>query len=79
MRSLMVVIPDEVLDGSAPRPEREERPDVEAFIIDRTKEPLDFAVRLRCIRPQQIVTDAQRGAHVFESASADHDGARGAS
>ena len=59
MRSLMVVIPDEFLDGSAARRKGDQRSNVKAFVIDRAKEPLDFAVGLRRIRPKQMMRNTE--------------------
>ena len=52
MRSLMVVVPDKIVDGAAPRSKREERPHVETLVVDGAKEAFDLAVRLRGIGTQ---------------------------
>ena len=67
MRSFMVVVPDEIVHGTAPRRKRKERTEVEALVVDRAKAPFDFAVRLRRIRAQQIVTNAECGADLLKA------------
>ena len=55
----MVVIPDEILHGSAAGCEGEERSHMEAFVVDRAKEALDFTVRLRRIGPQEMMRNTE--------------------
>src|SRR6185436_21189842 len=70
MRSLMVVVPDEVLNGPAPRGKREERPDVEAFVVNRPKEPLDFAIRLWRVRFEYVMANVERRTHLLKTCQA---------
>ena len=67
MRSLMIVVPDEFLHRSAARCKGEERPDVEAFVINGAKETFDFAVRLRRVRPQQVMADVVGSTHLLKA------------
>lgn len=67
MRSFMVVVPDEILNRSAARREGEERANVKAFVIHSSEEPLDFAIRLRGVRPEHVMADAQGGARLLKS------------
>jgi hypothetical protein len=57
MRSLMIVAPHEFLDGAAPRVEGQQRPDVEVFVVNRPKEALNVAIRLRRVGPQDEMPD----------------------
>src|SRR5262245_17270839 len=66
MRSLMIVVPDEILDGSASCCKRKERADIEAFIVDRTEEALDFAIRLWRVRFEDVVANIERRARLLK-------------
>ena len=57
MRAVMIVVPDEVRDGAAACGKRKQRAHEEAFVIDRAEEALDFAIRLRSVRAQQVVAN----------------------
>ena len=58
MRSFVIVVPDEIVDGAAPCGKREKGPHVETFVVDGPKEALDFPVRLRRIGTEQMVHNA---------------------
>ena len=66
MRSLMVVVPNKLLDRSTASGKCKQRPDVEAFVIDGAKETLDFAVRLRRVRAEYMMPDIERRADLLE-------------
>src|SRR6187399_3039223 len=67
MRSLMVVVPDEVVDRAAPSREGEERTDMQTFVVHGAKEALDFAIGLGRVRPQQMVSDPVGGTGLLEA------------
>src|SRR5687768_16498850 len=70
VRSLVIVVPDELIHRAAPRREREERAYVQALVVDGAKEALDFAVGLRRVRPEQVMSDPHRGTGLLESGAA---------
>src|SRR5690242_20242231 len=70
MRSLMVVVPDKLLDSTTAGAERKQRPYVQALVIDGSKEPFDFAIRLWRVGPQQVMRDAAGRADLLEASQA---------
>ena len=63
----MVVKPDEVVNGSAARGERKERPDVQTLVIDRAKEAFHLAVRLRRVGTQHVMANTEGGAGLLKA------------
>ena len=59
MRSFMIVVPDEIVDGATPSCERKERADMETFVVDGAEEALDLPIRLRGVGAQQVMADSQ--------------------
>ena len=55
----MIVVPDEILHGAVASRKGEERSNVQTFVIDCAKEPLDFAVGLRRVRAEQVMPNAK--------------------
>src|SRR5688500_2950669 len=59
MRSLVIVVPDEIVDGAASRGKREEGTHMEAFVVDGANKSRDFAVGMSRIRTQEMVRDPE--------------------
>ena len=70
MRSLMVVVPHEILDGSTAGREGKQLTHMQAFIVDRSEEALDLAVGLGRVRPQQVVANVMGRADLLEARQA---------
>src|SRR5688572_32387980 len=67
MRSFVIVVPDKVIDRTASRGKRKQGPDVQALVVDGSKESLDFPVGLRGVRAQEVVPDAVGRADLLKS------------
>ena len=67
MRSLMVVVPNKLLDGPATCGEGKQRPDVETFVVDCAKEALDFPVRLRRVGAEHVMPDVEVRTYLHQS------------
>ena len=59
MRSFVIVVPHKAFDGATARAEREERADVEAFVVDGPEEAFDFAVGLRGIGADHVMANGE--------------------
>lgn len=66
MRPLMIVVPNKLVHGATARGKREERPHVETLVVDGPKEAFDLAVRLRRIRPEQVMRNLVGRADLLE-------------
>ena len=67
MRSLVIVVPQELLQSAIAGFEGKKPAAIEAFVVDGAKEAFDFAIALRGIGAEQAVFDAQAVAELLKT------------
>ena len=70
MGSLVVVVPEELVEGSGSCAEGEELLNVEAFVIHRTEESFDLAVAFRGVGTKEAMSDTQGLEGLLEATAA---------
>src|SRR4029453_4042220 len=66
MRSLMVVVPNKLLDPPTASGGNKQRPDAGGFVFVCARNTLDLAGRLRRVRAEYVMPDIERRADLLE-------------